>query len=197
MDLLAIAAGAAHYVYLLMFLSMIIAGPVITAAGAFAAGLGYLNIWLVFLVSIVGNLVPDAIYYLIGYWGRRELVDKYGRYLRITPKHMEKLEGLYHKHIGKTMTIVKLAPVLATPGLIVAGIARIPLKKFVIWSFIVTVPSSLFYLLIGYYSGAAYQKVIHYANYGGYIIAAAIGIFILISYLQRKYDKKLEAKLED
>jgi len=191
MDFSAIAANAVHYGYLLMFVAMLIEGPVVTAAGAFAAALGYFNVWVVLALSILGNFVPDVIFYAIGFWGRERLVDKYIHRLKITPERVEKLEKLYHEHIGKTLTIIKLAPILATPGLIVAGIARVPVKKFMIWSLIVTAPSSLFYLLLGYYSGAAYGRILRYANYGGYFIAAAIGIFILLSYLQKKYGKKL------
>jgi len=193
-------AGAAQWGlqhgYILMFLLMLIEGPVVTAAGAFAAALGYFNIWLVLILSVLGNLLPDVIYYALGFWGRRGFVDKYGHYLKITPERVSKLEELYHKNIGKTLIIVKLAPVLATPGLIVAGVAKVPIKRFAVWSLIVTAPSSLFYLIVGYYFGAAYQKIIHYADIGGYIIVAAVAVFILLSYLQKRYGKKLGEKIQ-
>jgi len=183
--------------YLLMFLLMLAEGPVVTAAGAFAAALGYFNVWLVLTLSILGNLVPDAIYYAIGYWGRKGIVDKYGRYFHITEERMERLEKSYEKHAGKTLLFVKLAPLFATPGLVAAGIARVPIKKYTLWSFIVTAPSSLFYLIVGYYFGAAYNKVVEFANYGSYILAMAIVVFITLSYLQKKYGKKLAEKIEE
>ncbi len=185
--------------YIVMFLLMFVEGPVVTAAGAFIATLGpqYFNIWAVFLLSILGNLVPDVIYYLIGFWGREQLINKYGRYLRITPERIKELERLFHEHVGRTMAIVKLIPVLSTPGLIVAGVSRVPLKKYAWWSLIVTLPTSGFYLIIGYYFGAAYDKIIHYVDYGGYLIIAAIIIFVVISYLQKKYGSKLAKKMDE
>jgi membrane protein DedA with SNARE-associated domain len=110
---------------------------------------------------------------------------------------MERLEKSYEKHAGKTLLFVKLAPLFATPGLVAAGIARVPIKKYTLWSFIVTAPSSLFYLIVGYYFGAAYNKVVEFANYGSYILAMAIVVFITLSYLQKKYGKKLAEKIEE
>jgi len=179
-----------------MFLAMLVEGPVATAAGAFAAALGYFNIWIVFTLSVLGNLVPDVIYYALGFWGREGVINKYGRFLKITPERVRKLEDLYHKNVGKTLTAVKLVPILATPGLIVAGISKVPLRAYTIWSLVVTVPSSLFYLIVGYYFGAAYQNIIRYLDYGGYFIFASLAVFVLLSYLRKKYGKKLAEKIE-
>ena len=181
--------------YFLMFILMLIEGPAVTAAGAFVAALGYFNIWLVFSLSILGNLIPDVIYYALGFWGRKELVEKYGHYLKITKERMEKLETLYREHVGKTLIAVKLIPVFATPGLIIAGIARVPLRKYAWWSLIVTIPSSLLYLIVGYYFGAIYGNITKYIQYGGYIIITAIAIFIITSYASKKLGRKLSEKI--
>ncbi len=183
--------------YLLMFVLMLLEGPAVTAAGAFAAALGIFNIWTVFFLSVLGNLIPDAIYYAIGFWGREGVVEKYNRYLKINKEWLGKLEANYAKHAGKTLTAVKLIPVLATPGLIIAGIARVPLKKYVFWSLVITIPSSLLYLIIGYYFGAAYGNIVKYIKYGEYFIVIAIVFFILVSYASKKLSKKISEKIEE
>ncbi|MBU6500590.1 MAG: VTT domain-containing protein [Patescibacteria group bacterium] len=184
--------------YVVMFLLMLIEGPVVTAAGAFVAALGgnYFNIWIVLLLSILGNLLPDIAYYAIGFWGRQELINKYGHYFHITKERVERLEKLYLEHVGKTLTLVKLVPVLATPGLIIAGVSKVPLKKYVWWSLAITLPTSGFYLILGYYFGAAYEKVIRYLNYGSYFTIAIIIIFVIISYLHKKYGSKLAERID-
>ena len=173
--------------YWLLFLAMIIEGPVVTAAAAFAAALGLLDIWAVFLISILGNLIPDAIYYALGYWGRENIINNYGHYFRLTKEKVAELEAMIQKHAGKSLIAIKLVPFLATPGLIIAGASRMEIKKYIFWSIAVTLPSSLLYLLVGYYSGAAYSRFIHYINIGGYIIAGGILLFILVGYLEKKF----------
>jgi membrane protein DedA with SNARE-associated domain len=183
--------------YTLLFVGMIIEGPVLTAAAAFAAALGYLNIWLVLVFSVLGNFIPDLIFYSIGYWGRKQFADKYGHYFGLSSEKLEKAERFIEKHSGKSLITIKLVPFLATPGLIVAGISRMPIKRFAMWSIIITVPSSLFYLVLGYYFGAAYVDVIHYIRIGGYIIGAAVIALALILYFERKFTKRLSKSFEN
>jgi membrane protein DedA with SNARE-associated domain len=183
--------------YTLLFIAMLIEGPVVTAAGAFAAALGALDIWAVFILSILGNLIPDVAYYAVGFWGREKFVDKYGHYIGLTKEKIEKAEKAIHKHAGKSLIAIKLIPLLATPGLVAAGIAKMDIKKFSFWCIIITIPSSLVYLAIGYYFGAAYDRLVHYLNIGGYIIAAAIAIVLLALYFQRRFTEKFAKEFEE
>ncbi len=183
--------------YALMFVLMIIEGPVVTAAGAFAAALQIFNIWLVLVLSLLGNLIPDALYYILGFWGRKRLLERFGHYFGAKKEWLEKLESKYAEHAGKTLMAVKLIPALATPGLIVAGIARVPLKKYIWWSLIVTIPSSLFYLIVGYYFGEVYNQISRYVKYGEYLIVIFIIIFVILSYAGKKISRKISGKIEE
>jgi len=188
---------ALHWVishgYLLLFLVTLVEGPSITAIGAFAAKLGYFNIYLIFLISILGNLIPDIIYYAIGFWGRIKVVDKYSKHLGLSKERIEKIEHLMEHHAGKTLVVVKLVPFLAVPGLMIAGAAKMPIKKYIFLSILIIIPSSLAFLLVGYYAGAAYGRLSNYANY---FIAGVIILFIIISYIWRKISVKLSSKIE-
>jgi membrane protein DedA with SNARE-associated domain len=184
-----------HHGYSLIFVLMLIEGPVVTAAAAFAAALHYLNIWIIFLLSILGNLIPDGIYYAIGYWGRHRLVDHYGHYIGITKERLELTERLIHDHAGKALVTIKMVPFLATPGLIVAGISKMDVKRYAWWCTIITIPSTLFYLILGYYFGAAYGTIDHYLHIGGYFIVAAFAIIVVIGYFQRSFFEKMLAKM--
>lgn len=187
---------ALNHGYTLMFIAMLIEGPVVTAAGAFASALGYFNLWLVFLISILGNLIPDIIYYAIGFWGREKFIDKYGRYIGLTKEKIMSLEKFMESNAGKTMTFVKLMPLLATPGLIAAGISKMPLKKYTWLSLTIIIPSSLFFLIAGYYFGFAYKAISRLINYVGYLALIIVAFFSAIHYLQKKLRKKLAEKIE-
>lgn len=187
--------------YFLMFIAMVLGGPAVTSAGAFAAAFGVFNIWLVFLVSIISNLVPDALWYAIGFLGRQQLIErlvkKYGRHFKVSNEKMEWLEKLYEDHVAKTLMFVKLVPLLATPGLIAAGVARVPIRKYALWSIIVTLPTSLIFLILGYYFGAAYERILHYYTAYGWLFALVILISSFVIYrAYRKFTKKLENKIE-
>jgi membrane protein DedA with SNARE-associated domain len=182
--------------YPLLFIVMLIEGPVITAAAAFAAALHYMNIWVVLALSILANFIPDLVYYAIGYWGRERFLNKYGHYLGITPERIASTEKLAEKHSGKSLFMIKMVPLLATPGLILVGATKMDIKKYAFWSIVIIIPSSLLYLIIGYYFGAAYNTIEHYLNLGIYVAIAAAIIVIAIAYFQRKYFSQLEKKIE-
>jgi membrane protein DedA with SNARE-associated domain len=182
--------------YSLMFLAMLIEGPVITAAGAFLAALGYFNLWAVFGLSLLGNLLPDAAYYALGYWGREQFIDKYGRYFGLTKRKVKNIERMIHNNAVKSLVAIKLIPLLATPGLVVAGASRMKLSKYALWSLIITVPSSLFYLVLGYYFGAAYDRINHYLNIGGWLIAVVIVVVCLTLYFEKKVSRQIGEKIE-
>jgi membrane protein DedA with SNARE-associated domain len=182
--------------YPLLFIVMLIEGPVITAAGAFAAALHYMNVWIVLLLSILANFIPDIVYYAIGYWARGKFLDKYGHYLGITPERIATTEKLANQHSGKSLFMIKMTPLLATPGLILVGATRMDIKKYAFWSLVITAPTSLLYLVIGYYFGAAYNTLEHYLNLGIYVAIAAAAIVIALAYFQRKYFSRLQKKIE-
>ena len=182
--------------YPLLFIVMLIEGPVITAAGAFAAALHYMNIWVVLMLSILANFIPDLVYYAIGYWGREQFINRYGHYFGITPERVAITEKLAQQHFGKSMFAIKMIPLLATPGLITVGAMRMDIKKYALWSIAIIIPSSLSYLIIGYYFGAAYNTIEHYLNLGIYVAIAAAVIVIAIAYFQRRYFSRLEKKIE-
>jgi membrane protein DedA with SNARE-associated domain len=191
----AITQWILHNGYSLMFVLMLIEGPVVTAAGAFAAALSYFHLWIVFLLSILGNLIPDAVYYALGYWGRHRFIDAYGHYFGLTKERVKAAERLASKHTGKSLFAIKTIPFLATPGLIVIGASKMDLRKYIFWSIIITLPSSLIYLLLGYYFGAFYSTIDHYLHLGWYLIALTLAVLFAILYFQRKFTENFAKKI--
>ncbi len=181
--------------YLLLFAAMLIEGPVVTAAGAFLAGIDFFNLWIVAILSIFGNLIPDIAYYALGYWGRGKFIDTYGRYFGLDAKKILYLEELIQKHAVKSLFVIKLVPLLATPGLIIVGFIRMNLKKYIKWSLIITVVSSGFYLIVGYYFGAAYDRIAHYVNAGGLLAVIFIILFLVVLYFGKKLSEKFAKKI--
>ena len=139
--------------YPLMFLVMLVEGPVVTAAAAFAAALGYFNIFMVFVLSLLGDAVSDVTYYFIGYWGRVMLVRKYGPRFGLTEDRIKKIEAFFHRHPNKTLIALKLTPVVPTPGLMIVGASRMPLRKFLTVCSVVILPKTVFFMILGYYFG--------------------------------------------
>ncbi len=182
--------------YLLMFIAMLFEGPIITAVAAFAASLGWFNIYIVLLLSLLGNVIGDFISYFIGRIGRKVVVDRYFEKFKISKSMIERMEKHLKKHPGKALAIIKVVPPLPCPGLILAGAVNLEIEKFFFFSVIISFLYSLFFTLIGFYTGLAFSSAVaRYSDYIQYYVVALIAVAILIWWLYNKYSKKLYSKV--
>ncbi len=187
--------------YFLFFIAAFLEGPLVTAAAGVAAALGYYSLPVIIFLSVMGDLTADVVYYTIGYVGRRALINRYGQYIGLTKERVERLERFLKRNVGKTMLVVKLSPVIPVPGIIVIGSSRVSIKRFAIISLLITVPKSLIFAFLGFYSGRAYEHLSTTITNGQLIffgvvvvvVAAYLGYKKLATYISNKleHNKKL------
>ncbi len=185
-----------HFGYPLMFLAMLIEGPIVTAAASFAIVFGYFNFGIIFILAFLGDIVADIIYYAIGYFSRVALIEKFGYRFGLTQKRMERLESLINKNPIKTLIALKLTPIIPTPGLMIVGTTKMPLKKFIILSSIVVIPKTILFMLVGYYFGQAYDTIIKTVKSGGLVLVFILIAIVIIYYGFTKISAYLARKVE-
>lgn len=178
------------YKYIFLFPVAVFEGPIITVIAGFLSSLGHLNVFIVYAVVVVADVVGDIVYYVLGYYGRQRFIERWGRFLGITMERVERLEKHFAQHSGKTLIIGKLSHAIGTVVLVAAGIANVPFWKFVWYNFIATLPKSLVILLIGFYFGKTYIKINTYLDYTAIGTIAITVIFIMIYFVMKKVSKK-------
>ena len=146
--------------YFILFLLMVVEGPIITAAAAFAASFGFLNVYIILLLSTFGNVVGDLIYYVIGRTGRQMIIDRF--FKNVTKGRIRHIEHALKTHTGKALAAIKIIPSLPAPGLILAGASKVSLRKFLFYSFVISLIYSLFFTLAGFYLGFAFNTIYQY-----------------------------------
>ena len=177
--------------YFLMFLIMIIDGPIITYVSAFVASLGIFNIYLVFILSVLGNVIGDLIYYFVGKFSRMAFRNRYKKYF-----DNKKLNDHLKNHTGKAIAIIKIIPPLPTPGLILAGAVNVPLRKFLFYSVLISIPYSLFFTMFGFYSGITFNAWLKYFKLESIIILTVV-FLIVLWFIFNELPKYLGKKYED
>ena len=181
------------YAYLVVFIIMVVEGPFITMAAAFAASLGYANIWLIFSLSFFADLVGDSLDYIIGFYGGRKAVKKYSHIFKTKKNVLDKIEQHFKDHLGETLFIVKMTP-LAVPGLILAGVGKVPLKKYVKWCSIIILPRVVFFTGIGYFFGVLINQVFKYYKITEYFAFGFVILLIPVYWLIKKLPEKIYGK---
>ncbi len=92
------------------------------------------NFWIVVVVGTLGNTIGSLIAYAIGAWGGRPFLERYGRYLLIREHEIEIADGFFARWGSQTVFFSRLLPIVRTFISFPAGVARMNLRKFVVYS---------------------------------------------------------------
>lgn len=140
-------------------------------AGVLAAE-GKLNLGEVIIVGAAGELVGAYVAWVIGRFGGRAFVDRYGKYVLLSHHDLDRAEGWFRRHGRWGVFASRLLPVLRNFVALPAGVAEVPLVRFGI----LTALGSLLWdgamAFIGYHLGKKYESVMHGVSYAGYLLAA-------------------------
>jgi membrane protein DedA with SNARE-associated domain len=97
---------------------------------------GELAFWGVAFAGAVGCVIGSLVAYGVGARGGRPLVERYGRYLLVSPHDLELADRWFARHGDITIFIARLLPVVRTFIAFPAGVARMALGKFVAYTFV-------------------------------------------------------------
>jgi membrane protein DedA with SNARE-associated domain len=101
---------------------------------------GRFNIWLVSIAGAFGCVVGSLVAYWVGMYGGRPLIERYGKYLLIS-HHDLNLADRWFARFGEVIVFVsRLLPAVRTFIAFPAGVARMNLKKFIVYTFAGSLP---------------------------------------------------------
>jgi membrane protein DedA with SNARE-associated domain len=170
------------YRYLILFPLAAFEGPIVAFAAGFLISMGYLNIFAAYGIVLLGDFIPDGIYYYIGRFGHeKEYVARFGKKFGITESRFKMIEKLWHEHGFKAMFFSKLAYGLSTPFLITAGLAKVPVRKFFSYAVPITMINYALMLGLGYYFGNSYSAISKYIK-GASVLIAIAGVMLFAGY---------------
>ena len=97
---------------------------------------GELQLWAVALAGAVGCVLGSLIAYYLGAWGGRPLAARYGRYVLISGRDLELADRWFAQHGDITVLVGRLLPVVRTFIAFPAGMARMAMGKFLVYTFL-------------------------------------------------------------
>ncbi|MBI2137746.1 DedA family protein [Candidatus Woesearchaeota archaeon] len=162
-----VAAGGYPGIFILMVLeSMVFPVPselVMPFAGFLVAD-GKLNLWIVITVSSLASVTGSIISYFIAYSGGKELIHKFGRFVLLNKEELEWTEGWFRKHGSITILISRFIPVVRHLISIPAGLARMDLKRFILFTAVGATAWNSFLLWVGMQLRERWELVHQYSR---------------------------------
>ena len=192
---LGMSAGGYFGLFVLMALESMIAPVPSEVVMPFAGYLvlqGRFDFWIALLVSGLGSIFGSVLSYYIGFYGGRPFVLRYGKYLLLDKEHLEWTENWFRKQGDKTIFISRFIPVVRHLISIPAGIAKMAIRKFVIYTFLGATIWNFILLYAGFKLGEHWDKIHQYSKELDIIFVALVILFFayfIWNHRKRKNEK--------
>ena len=96
--------------------------------------------WGAVIAGVIGNTAGSLVSYAVGALGGRPLLDRYGRYVLISAHDLELADRWFARQGDLTVLFSRMLPIVRTFISVPAGVARMPLGRFLLFSVVGAVP---------------------------------------------------------
>jgi len=145
------------------------------------------------LIAFAAAVVGDNIGYLIGHYGGRAFVHRWGRYVFLTPKRFATAEEFFHRHGGKIVTVARFVEGLRQVNGIIAGTSGMHWRRFLVFNALgaalwVGLWTSLAYLT-GSHITEVYDEIKRYEIYVLVALAVLVVALVVRHVLRRRHER--------
>lgn len=175
--------------FVFVALGFLMIDPQATALTAFAMALGQIS-----LLTSLGVTLGAFCMYGLTYWGGKPLIDRYGKYARVSWGDLERIGRWFKRGYADEALLVFFRAIPLFPITIVSifcGLIRIPIREFLWTTFVGTVPRVAGLAFFGWYVGKEYEQYApQIALIERYIFIAlliALAIFLLHFYRSHRH----------
>lgn len=154
-----------------------IPSEVILPYAGYLVFLGRATFFTAGLAAVVGSLAGAFISYEIALYGGRPLVERYGRYVFIRRHELDAADRWFQRHGDAAVFIGRLLPGIRTYISLPAGVAKMPVGRFLLFSLLGAIPWTVVFLVVGYTLGDRWKHVTAQSH-----LVAAIAVALLLAW---------------
>jgi membrane protein DedA with SNARE-associated domain len=139
------------------------------------------NFWIAVIVGTIGNTLGSLVAYTIGAFGGRPFLERYGKYILIRQHELDTADEFFRKYGAATVFFGRLLPIVRTFISFPAGVTRMPIGKFIVYSTLGALPWSIALVWAGEQLGANWVEIRHMLQpfdlaIAVLVVAAALGL---------------------
>ncbi|MBI2113362.1 MAG: DedA family protein [Candidatus Wildermuthbacteria bacterium] len=132
---------------------------------------GSLNFFWVVFWGTMGNVIGSLVSYAIGYWGGRAFLNRFGRYIFVKQRDIQMAERFFHTYGALAVFLGRLLPIVRTFISFPAGVARMNIWKFTIYTTLGCIPWSILLAYAGVAAGENWEFLKVYFHKFDWVIA--------------------------
>ena len=146
--------------------------------------------------GVAGQTVGSIIGWAIGLYGGRPLVERHGRWLHLGPENLDRAERWFDRWGDWAVFLGRMTPVVRSFVSIPAGVARMPLGRFTLYSILGTIPWCFGIAGAGWALGSSWETFHHDFRYVEVLVGVGI-LALLVWYLRRRRTTKMGRRASD
>ncbi|MFA6463386.1 MAG: DedA family protein [Candidatus Paceibacterota bacterium] len=147
--------------YILLFVGAFFEGPAVMVGAGFLYQQGQFNFFQMYACLVLGDFSADVFWYVVGRFGARKIVNRYGGFFNITPEIIDKVEARFKAYQDLILWISKLTMgfgfSLAT--LLTAGMLKVKFQKYALINIIGGIVWVFILVCVGYFFGNVYELI--------------------------------------
>ncbi len=147
-------------------------------AGYLASTGRFQLVWLA-IVGALGCNLGSMVAYAAGYYGGRPLALRYGRWFLLAPGDLDRAEAWFRHRGDITVLVSRMLPVVRTYIALPAGVARMPLLRFHVYTFVGSLPWCWLLAYLGYRLGKNWEQVSPYVHHFDLVWAPVLAALVL------------------
>lgn len=153
-------------------------GTVLITASFFAGLDGHLNIFLIALVGYIGALIGNNTAFAIGEYGGHPLIERFGKYVFLTPERIAKAEGFFNRYGGRVVVISQFVEGLRQANGYIAGLSEMHWRKYTTFNAIGVALWVAYWMSVGYFGGSHIATILKYQVYVTVAVVLGLAVFI-------------------
>ncbi len=159
---------------------------IILPFGGYLVSIGKLNFFWTAMAGTVGGTVGSILSYILGIWGGRPFLIKYGRYIGVNEKRLALADGWFNRYGEATVFFTRLMPIIRTFISLPAGISRMNFPRFVLYTFLGSLPWCFFLTYVGFLMGEHWEDLKPWFHRADALVAIIIvGVLLYIWYKKK------------
>jgi membrane protein DedA with SNARE-associated domain len=138
------------------------------------------------LLSFLGTSCGITISYAIGHKIGNPLLEKFGKWIYLTPRRLDKTKQWFEKYGNKLLVISYFIPGVRHIVGYFAGTVKAPFGSFLLYAYSGAFFWCLTFLGLGWIFGPKWEQVLHYAEKNIWILLAAVAVAAVAFMLVRQ-----------
>jgi len=158
---------------------------------------GEFGFWQVVFWGAIGNLLGSLASYALGFYGGRAFLDRWGKWLFITPHDVALADRLFWKYGAIIAFVSRMLPVVRTFISFPAGVAKMDLRKFLLYTFAGSFVWSILLTYFGVVLGENWHSLESYFRKFDWLLAGillVLGVWWIVRHIREIQNSKIKVQ---